>query len=519
VTTIVTVALRNDRAAARQAKLAMHAPPPRAKLTMHAPPRAQLGSRPKHTVFSFMQLDLAMRNDGHALGRERARWTFPIDAIAMDVGTEHLREVANVPPLWLVKGGPPPARAASATVAAELAATFPFLEALQLCPSVQLAGGSVCRAILQVLRRQSNEKYRTVDADVFFGNLGVGEATVALRARVESLRAWCIAARRGYSVFRGRFTTRFMIHAGGAVDGPLDGRTGTSRAWSRHTRFEVQFVHRLFHSEADITIGFDIGPAQVAFDGRTVRLTPLACLAYAGRFMIVDTAHESSSFVTRICKYANRGFGVIFPFGAWRDTVEIEGLPGLCTFWNRYGPGPIRGVMLGCTATRVTQGRHTDRDYDDEYEDLLPRSFALSRACAIEHAVALGSAGAVGAYTTSAKEIEDVAQCIFDPRRRTRGGDTPFPAAMYALLPVWPPAARAAFAVAIIAPTEEERLRLLSDVRRDAAVQFREQLTERYREFDVNAVIPRVQWNNLDVSTSFAAWSHVALNIYCWRSW
>ena len=149
---------------------------------------AQLYARPKHTVLEFMQLDLVLRDNGHALGRDRARWQFPIDYVVMDLARPGcLGNVAHVPPLWAIAADAP-SRVTSLDVIDELDASYPFLGALGLCPSVQIAGGSVCRAILGTLRRTSNERYRTCDIDVFFGNMGDAEATAALQSRVESTR-------------------------------------------------------------------------------------------------------------------------------------------------------------------------------------------------------------------------------------------------------------------------------------------------------------------------------------------
>lgn len=90
-----------------------------------------------------------------------------------------------------------------------------------------------------------------------------------------------------------------------------------------------------------------------------------------------------------------------------------------------------------------------------------------------------------------------VSKFLFRP---PRSQSREFGGAAYAMVPFWPPAARAAFAEAIVAPTLEERSVLLEKVRADAARLFEEELAERYRVFDVRAVIPRVRWNNTAVS-------------------
>lgn len=225
---------------------------------------------------------------------------------------------------------------------------------------------------------------------------------------------------------RGRFTTRFMIHMGGRLDGRRP-KSGKQRAWSRRTMFEVQFVHRLFHSEADITVGFDLGASQVSFDGRCVRLSPLACLSFAGHYMVVDTMHSSSTCEQRIVKYANRGFGVVFPFAKTSEGVvcdgehDLKGMP--LTYFKGYrvrmvayawsdpswkshrAASNVRNqvrIMLERPDKTESVDATLLRDYDDEFQRLLPNTAGvLSKACAIEHAVAYGGSGEVGAFTTS----------------------------------------------------------------------------------------------------------------------
>lgn len=101
-----------------------------------------------------------------------------------------------------------------------------------------------------------------------------------------------------------------------------DGRVGEST--------KIQIVLRKYVSIAEILYGFDIGPSQVAWDGKRLYFTTMSNLAYKTGFMILDTTRRSLTFEKRIQKYVDKGFCPIFPF------YKSVNLKGVTSFPNKY---------------------------------------------------------------------------------------------------------------------------------------------------------------------------------------
>lgn len=75
--------------------------------------------------------------------------------------------------------------------------------------------------------------------------------------------------------------------------------------------YRLQFILRLYQHVEEILFGFDWGISMVAWDGRDVRMTPLAAFALNHGIMPVDlNARSPRSFERRAAKYLNRGFAL-----------------------------------------------------------------------------------------------------------------------------------------------------------------------------------------------------------------
>jgi hypothetical protein len=94
--------------------------------------------------------------------------------------------------------------------------------------------------------------------------------------------------------------------------------------FERRTRYYIQFEHtdfppvqiifRKYTTIAEILYGFDVGSSQICFDGKDLLFTYLSKFAFETSFNIVDSSRLSPSYESRLLKYADRGFRIIFPF-------------------------------------------------------------------------------------------------------------------------------------------------------------------------------------------------------------
>jgi len=75
----------------------------------------------------------------------------------------------------------------------------------------------------------------------------------------------------------------------------------------------IQIVLRLYHSPAEVLMGFDVDACAVGFDGQKVVACPRTVLALRTRTNRIDVSRRSPSYEMRLSKYASRGFAVVVP--------------------------------------------------------------------------------------------------------------------------------------------------------------------------------------------------------------
>ncbi|KYQ89839.1 hypothetical protein DLAC_09816 [Tieghemostelium lacteum] len=75
----------------------------------------------------------------------------------------------------------------------------------------------------------------------------------------------------------------------------------------------VQVVLRIYKSPAEVLMGFDIDCCSIGFDGQRVSAIPRARDAIVNGINIVDMSRRSTTYETRLFKYAKRGFAVKVP--------------------------------------------------------------------------------------------------------------------------------------------------------------------------------------------------------------
>ena len=74
-----------------------------------------------------------------------------------------------------------------------------------------------------------------------------------------------------------------------------------------------QIILRLYSTLSEILHGFDFGSCSVAFDEKEVYFTSLSKFAFEFGLNILNLKKRRPSYEYRICKYFNRGFGLILP--------------------------------------------------------------------------------------------------------------------------------------------------------------------------------------------------------------
>ena len=74
-----------------------------------------------------------------------------------------------------------------------------------------------------------------------------------------------------------------------------------------------QIILRLYSTLSEILHGFDFGSCSVAFDGKEVYFTSLGKFAFEFGLNILNLKKRRPSYEYRVCKYFNRGFGLILP--------------------------------------------------------------------------------------------------------------------------------------------------------------------------------------------------------------
>lgn len=75
-----------------------------------------------------------------------------------------------------------------------------------------------------------------------------------------------------------------------------------------------QIILRCYSSIEEILFGFDLGPAQLAYDGNHFLATPMGYYAlFTGLFLIDPEKHYQPAFNSRVIKYLSRGFIGVLP--------------------------------------------------------------------------------------------------------------------------------------------------------------------------------------------------------------
>jgi hypothetical protein len=116
----------------------------------------------------------------------------------------------------------------------------------------------------------------------------------------------------------------------------------------------IQVVLRAYSSVSEVLHGFDLGAAQVAFDGKRVYLTTAGVLAATRGANVLNLAVRRVSYEARLVRYLVRGYDLAVPdldVKAVR-ALEQSPLPGTVVDEAPRGPGRDRP---GCCRVRLSR--------------------------------------------------------------------------------------------------------------------------------------------------------------------
>lgn len=116
---------------------------------------------------------------------------------------------------------------------------------------------------------------------------------------------------------------------------------------------EVQFVHRAYHSPAEVLHGFDLPSCAVGWDGQTTWLAPRAFVALNTRRNWVDPSRQSTSFEHRLVKKAQIGIKPLIPLAP----DMLREVTNSCHYEDR---GLVKLVLH---ARKVHLNLHVESDY------------------------------------------------------------------------------------------------------------------------------------------------------------
>ena len=101
---------------------------------------------------------------------------------------------------------------------------------------------------------------------------------------------------------------------------------------------DIQIVFRLYTQPAEVILGFDIDCASILYDfsSQSVFCTERCALSLNTRTNVLNQTRRSTSYATRLIKYAHRGFSIVIP-GFSRNFLLAEEIPGVSKDYKYHG--------------------------------------------------------------------------------------------------------------------------------------------------------------------------------------
>ncbi|MDE2097421.1 MAG: hypothetical protein KGL39_09270 [Patescibacteria group bacterium] len=194
---------------------------------------------------------------------------------------------------------------------------------------------------------------------------------------------------------------------------------------------KIQIILRLYKSVEHVLLGFDVDCCCVAYDGKRVLATARGLRALETKTNIVNPSRQSTSYESRLLKYARRGFAIAVPgftaamlteqraralesIGAWKLTGVIPSLVGV-----QLLIAMLYAIAEDRAARRLFRMAEQKCDYDVAdvcLKDVVPPYIKNTR-----------TTGVVGAYTGNADGCGGDSMTIRDLlfSRGGRPGDVP----------------------------------------------------------------------------------------------
>ena len=178
------------------------------------------------------------------------------------------------------RGALPKIAATDADVHSSLLAKWPLLDKILSLDRnhLMVAGGAVLGSLSGT---------DSGDIDFFFVGLSPSEAGKLMERICELI----LVHAKDVTVTRGLYATTFVC--------------------ARSSSY--QFIHRLYHEPSVVLGGFDVPVCSVGWFQDCLVATPLAAWCIAQGHALVDLTRRSLSFESRLGKYCERGFRLLFP--------------------------------------------------------------------------------------------------------------------------------------------------------------------------------------------------------------
>lgn len=162
---------------------------------------------------------------------------------------------------------------------------FPGLRGFDMGDNIAIAGSSVAHFM-----SGSPSNWTPGDVDIFFyGVTDLRKADDCIRSLGEHLSA--------YHQREGPLKIRKFKHV--------------LTLWNHKVKYQI--ILKLYRSVSDILHGFDIGVCQFAFADDDLHFTSAARYALETGYNIIDTSKMSATYVNRLIKYFERGYGIVMP--------------------------------------------------------------------------------------------------------------------------------------------------------------------------------------------------------------
>ena len=153
----------------------------------------------------------------------------------------------------------------------------------------------------------------------------------------------------------------------------------------------IQVVLRCYSCPAEILAGFDIDCCCVGFDGRSAYLTPRSSHSLRTNLNVIDLSRRSTTYESRLLKYAARGFGIAVPGLSQDEAGKLTDVNGsrLMSKASRdlHGLPMLLAAHLQTTQEKNLEGAHSIHAEEPLNRDDYQRELAEQKAINVRLAI------------------------------------------------------------------------------------------------------------------------------------